>query len=51
MKTKIKWQSIKRIIIIAIVAIIGLSMTTCDNNPDKRDHNGSVNGGNITVTL
>jgi len=52
MKTKTEWQSVNRMAIIAIVAIIGLFMTTCDNNTDRRDNNnGNVSGNNKTVTF
>jgi len=52
MKTKTEWQSVNRMVIIAIVAIIGLFMTTCDNNPNGRDNNnGNKNESNKTVTF
>jgi len=52
MKAKTEWQSVNRIAIIAIVAIIGLFMTTCDNSTDRRDNNnGNVSGSNKTVTF
>jgi len=52
MKNKVKWQLIKKIAVITLLTIIGLFMTTCDNNPDGRDNNnGSGSGSNKTVTL
>jgi len=51
MKKEIKWQFIKRIAIIALAEVIGLSMAVCDNGSINGNGNSGGSGGNTAVTF